>query len=105
MANECIRLYTGESARHQGKPLHEWLLALARECGIRGGSVFRAVAGYGRHGRVHEEHFFELAGDLPLVVEFYAETHRLDLLVSRIKAAQVSLFFVRFQACGGLTTD
>ncbi|MHB1592333.1 MAG: DUF190 domain-containing protein [Sulfuricella sp.] len=29
-----------------------------------------AIAGYGRHGILHEYHFFELAGDLPVMVEF-----------------------------------
>jgi len=28
--------------------------------GISGGSAFRAVAGFGRHGKLHEETFFEL---------------------------------------------
>ena len=49
-----LRLYTYESRRHGGLPVHEWLLEKARKMGIPGGSVFRAMAGYGRHGRLHE---------------------------------------------------
>ncbi|MFT3790053.1 MAG: DUF190 domain-containing protein [Rudaea sp.] len=43
--------------------LYEWLLERARKLGIHGGSAFRAIAGYGRHGRLHEQQFFELAGE------------------------------------------
>jgi PII-like signaling protein len=48
----------------------EWLLEQARENGLGGGSVFRAAAGFGRHGVLHEEQCFELADNLPVNVEF-----------------------------------
>ena len=38
--------------------------------GVHGGSAFRAIAGFGRHGHMHEETFFELAGELAVKVEF-----------------------------------
>ena len=37
------------------------VLEQAKKQGVRGGSAFRAIAGFGRHGILHEEHFFELA--------------------------------------------
>ena len=50
-------------------PLHEWLLQAARDCGIKGGAAFRAIAGFGRHGHLHYGHFFEEAGrKLPVEV-------------------------------------
>jgi Uncharacterized conserved protein len=52
--------------------LSEWLLEQAKQHGLGGGSVFRAIAGFGRHGVLHEEQFFELADDLPVKVEFPA---------------------------------
>ena len=72
--------------------------------GIPGGSAFRAVAGYGRHGKMHEEHFFELAGDLPMMVEFFAEEAAINLLVARLQAERISLFYVRFAATAGTTS-
>jgi len=38
--------------------------------GVHGGTAMRAIAGLGRHGRLHEETFIELAGDLPVEVSF-----------------------------------
>jgi PII-like signaling protein len=49
-----LRLYTYESRKHQGRLVYEWLLDHAKKLGIHGGSAFRAMAGFGRHGRMHE---------------------------------------------------
>ena len=57
-----LRFYTHENRKHHHVLLYEWLLEQAKKCGIHGGSAFRAIAGYGRHGVLHEQHFFELAG-------------------------------------------
>ena len=46
--------------------------------GIHGGSAFRASAGFGRHGVLHEEHFFELSADLNVVVGFVVSEADLD---------------------------
>ena len=48
-----LTFYVTEKQLHAGMPLYEWLLEEAREFGILGGSGFRAIAGVGRHGRVH----------------------------------------------------
>jgi PII-like signaling protein len=45
-------------------------LGLAKRLKLGGGSVFRATAGFGRHGVMHHEAFFELADDLPQKIEF-----------------------------------
>jgi PII-like signaling protein len=49
---------------------YEWLLRRTREMGIAGGAAFREIAGYGRHDRLHQQSFFELAGDLPVELAF-----------------------------------
>jgi PII-like signaling protein len=56
----------------------KWLLEHAKKMGIHGGSSFRAIAGYGRHGILHEQHFFELAGDLTVVTEFIVSEAEAD---------------------------
>ena len=65
-----LAFYVSEKQHHTGKLLYEWLLEEARTLGIQGGSAFRAIAGFGRHGKMHEETFFELAGELAVKVEF-----------------------------------
>jgi PII-like signaling protein len=103
MQGAFLKLYVSQTARHGGNLLYEWLLEEAHGCGIPGGSVYRAIAGYGRHNRLHEEHFFELAGDLPVVVEFFAADAAIDGLLERVAQENVSIFYIRQPAIGGVT--
>lgn len=105
MNGNFLKLYVPQTAKHDGKLLYEWLLEAARNIGIPGGSAFRAVAGYGRHGRLHEEHFFELAGDLPMTVEFFAEEAAVAKLLLLLQAEKISLFYIKLPVEGGVTAS
>ena len=70
MQGSYLRFYVHEGQRHQRRLVWEWLLEQANGLGIRGGSAFRAMAGFGRHHVLHESTFFELAGSLTVEVEF-----------------------------------
>ena len=48
-----LRIFIGESDRHGGKPLYEWLVATAREQGLAGATALRGLMGYGAHSRMH----------------------------------------------------
>lgn len=98
----CLKFYITEKQRHNGTLLHEWLLEEAKKLGAPGGSVFRALAGFGRHRRLHEESFFELAGELPLQVEFVLEAELADRLLEALRTYKISLFYVRHTVEAGL---
>lgn len=90
-----LTFYVGEKQRHAGMPLYEWLLEEAKALGVHGGSAFRAIAGFGRHGRLHEETFFELAGELAVKVEFILEDKLAEQVLQRVRAQSMSVFYVR----------
>lgn len=90
-----LRFYTYENRKHGGALLYDWLLARARELGVHGGSAFRAIAGFGRHGRLHEQHFFELAGDVPVLVEFILGDDQADALIDLLRREKIHLFYAR----------
>jgi PII-like signaling protein len=90
-----LQFYFPEGARHHHHLLHEWLLQAARDCGIKGGSVFRAIAGYGRHGKMHYGHFFEDAGRLPVEVRLITTPDLAERLIATLQAERVQVFFVR----------
>lgn len=98
----CLQVFVSEASRHHGKLTYEWLLDMAQGLGISGGSAFRAVAGFGRHGR-HDAGFFELAGELPVVVEFFVDAAMADQLLQRIAEANLKLFYARLAAETGVT--
>lgn len=87
--------YVGEKQHHAGMPLYEWLLEEARALGIHGGSAFRAIAGFGRHGRLHEDTFFELAGELAVKVEFILDDAITEQILQRVSAQNLTIFYVR----------
>jgi PII-like signaling protein len=64
-----LRIFIGESDRHEGKPLYEAIVLKAREAHLAGATVFRGIMGYGRHSRVHTAKWEALSTDLPIVLE------------------------------------
>jgi PII-like signaling protein len=76
-------------------PLYEWLLEEARAMGVHGGSAFRAIAGFGRHGRMHEETFFELAGELAVKVEFVLDDALAEQLIERIRRLNMDVYYLK----------
>ena len=95
MKGTLLRFYVHENRKHRRVLLYEWLLQQAKRLGIHGGSAFRAIAGFGRHGILHEEHFFELAGDLTVEIDFAVSDEDADRLLGFIRAERVSIFYVR----------
>jgi len=91
----ALRFYVHQPRRHGKELLFEWLLARAKELGIHGGSAFLAVAGYGRHGVVHEQRFFELAEVLPVMVEFIVTPQEADKLIELVRAEKIHTFCTR----------
>ena len=93
-----LRFYMQEKAKHKGALLYEWLLQQAKGQGIHGGSAFRAIAGYGRHGVLREQKFVELQGEQTVVVEFLVGEEEAAKLLAIVKEDGAHLFWARFPA-------
>ena len=102
MRGTYLRFYMHENRKHHGILLYEWLLEKAKKAGIHGGSAFRAIAGYGRHGVLHEQHFFELAGDLTVEVEFLLDEQQAAMLLEALRREQVRIFYAKVAAEFGM---
>jgi len=102
MQGSFLRFYVNEADRHGHVLLWEWLLEHANKLGIRGGSAFRAMAGFGRHHKMHEQRFFELAGTLPVEVEFIVTDQEAQLLFKSLEEAKVELFYAKIPAFFGV---
>jgi uncharacterized protein len=64
-----LRIFIGESDRHDGKPLHEAIVLKARELHLAGATVLRGAMGFGKSSRLHTNKILRLSVDLPLVIE------------------------------------
>jgi uncharacterized protein len=98
-----LRLYTYENRKQGGALLYEWLLEEARKLGVHGGSAFRAIAGFGRHGKLHEQTFFELAGEVPVLVEFVLAEAEADALLDLLRRENLHVFYTRVATEFGVT--
>jgi len=82
-----LRIFIGESDRHQGMPLHEWLVRKAREHGLAGATVLRGLEGFGARSRLHTAKILRLSTDLPIVVEIVDTIDKIESFLPHVDAA------------------
>ena len=91
----ALRCYVHQPRKHGKALLFEWLLEQAKQLGIHGGSAFFATAGYGRHGVIHEQRFFELLEVLPVMVEFIVSTEEANRLIELVRREKIHCLCTR----------
>jgi hypothetical protein len=79
-----LRIFIGESDKHEGKPLYEWIVLKAREQGLAGATVLRGMMGYGAHSRLHTFKIERLSLDLPMVIEIVDAREKLEAFLALI---------------------
>ena len=97
-----LRFYVLEKQRVHHLSVWEWLLQQANKMGIRGGSAFRAMAGFGRHHKLHEMNFFELAGTVAIEVEFIVTEEESRQLLALVQKEGVRVFYAQIPASFGV---
>lgn len=97
-----LRFIVHETRKVHGEIVHEWLLTKARELGIPGGSAFHGICGFGRNGVLHEQSFFELAGQLPVEVRIVCSREQAYRLLDLVEREQLSVFYVLSAARYGI---
>jgi hypothetical protein len=81
---QLLRIFVGESDRHEGKPLHEAIVLLARERGLAGATVLRGITGFGAASRIHTTKILRLSEDLPIVIEIADRPDRIASILPEI---------------------
>ena len=102
MQGSFCRFYVHESDLHDGRPLLELLLDEANRLAIRGGSAFKAIAGFGRRHVLHECQFFELAGSLTVEVEFIVSEDEAQQLLDLLRSERIRVFYALVPARFGM---
>jgi len=75
---ELLRIFIGESDKHDGRPLYEAIVEEARRQCLGGATVFRGVMGYGAHSRVHTSKVLRLSEDLPIIIEIVDSPEKIE---------------------------
>ena len=76
-----LRIFIGESDKHGNMPLYEWLVRRAKEGGLAGATIFRAIEGYGAHSRIHTAKILELSTDLPVIIEIIDTLPKIEAFI------------------------
>jgi len=79
-----LRIFIGESGRHEGKLLYEWIVLKAREAGLAGATVMRGMMGFGAHSRLHTFKIERLSQDLPVIIEIVDTREKLESFLALI---------------------
>ncbi|MDN5873157.1 MAG: DUF190 domain-containing protein [Sinobacteraceae bacterium] len=79
------RIYITEDKHANGGSLYHELFHLLHETHqVRAVTVFRGVAGFGERGEIHASDLLRLKADLPLVLEFFDETAKVDAALKAV---------------------
>jgi PII-like signaling protein len=87
-----VRIYVGEQDKAHGshRPLWEELLNLLRDEHAAGATMFRGLAGFGAHSKLHMARVADLAPDLPVLVEWIDSPEQVERLLPRVSALVTS---------------
>lgn len=81
-----LRIFIGESDKHDGKPLYKYLIELFRKEGLAGATVLRGITGFGKSSQVHTTSILRLSTDLPIVIEVADKQENIDKIKPTLDA-------------------
>jgi PII-like signaling protein len=81
-----LRVFIGESDRHEHQPLYEAILRQARQLGLAGATVLRGIEGFGANSLVHRAGILTMSTDLPIVVEIVESEENVKRLLPHLEA-------------------
>ncbi len=84
---QVLRIFVGETDKHQGVPLYEWILKKAKEQGLAGGTALRGIAGFGAHSQIHSSKILDISSNLPIIVEIIDTAENIQLFLPLIDDA------------------
>lgn len=84
---KLLRIYCVEQDKHDGLPLHEWIIRQAVAHGMSGATVLRGMEGFGVHHRIHTAKILRLSDDLPLVIEIVDYPPQVEAFLKSIVSA------------------
>ena len=84
---QLLRIFIGESDRHDGLPLYEWLVREASRQGMAGATVLRGIEGFGASSRVHTAKILRLSTDLPIIIEIVDREAKIEAFLASIDDA------------------
>lgn len=79
-----LRIYLREEDRFERVPLYKKILELAKEQGLAGATIFKAIMGYGPSREIRRISFADLASNLPIMIEIIDTEEKIKPFIKKI---------------------
>ena len=85
-----LRIFIGEDARFDHRPLYEAIVGKAREQHLAGATVLRGPMGYGHSSELRTTKILNLAENLPVVIEIVDTQTKIDAFLPTLNGMMSS---------------
>lgn len=76
-----LRIFIGESDKHENMPLYEWIVRRAKHEKIAGATVLRGIEGYGAESQLHTAKILQLSTNLPVIIEIIDTLEKIEQFI------------------------
>jgi len=84
-SKKVLRIYIDNTDKYEGELLWKYLLESAKKSNLDGATVYKAVAGVGRHSEIHTFDIFNLSNQMPIVIEIIEDEAKIESYLSSIE--------------------
>ena len=92
-----LTFYTQQDRVHANQPLAQWLVAQARDLGLRGATLNGGLEGLGHDGAIHAINLFDVS-DQPVQVTLVVTAEESERLLAHLTQTGVQVFYTRVAA-------
>lgn len=82
---KLLRIFLGESDKHQQRPLFEAIVFEAKKQSLSGATVTRGIMGFGANSRIHTAKLFDISSDLPVIVEIVDTLEKINTFLKTVE--------------------
>jgi PII-like signaling protein len=87
-----LKIYLDNTDKYNNLPLWKYLLESSTKANLEGATVYKAVAGVGKHKEIHTFDILTLSNELPIIIEIIDTKESIDRFLELTKDALKSTF-------------
>lgn len=99
-----ITFFTQQERVHKQQPLAQWLMATARQMGLRGATLTAGIEGFGHDGLDHCVTLFDVSAQ-PIQVIVVVTELQAKQLFALLAAENIEVFFTKTAVSFGVSGD
>jgi uncharacterized protein len=94
MKGVCLEVYMSEFTTREDTTQYQWLLEEVGRMGLKGGTAFKTLAGFGRD-HVQRKIFHELTSNISVVVQFIGTEIEIQRVIKLLVDERLNVFYTK----------